>query len=213
MRVKLAAVIDGFSEDDSSVMHLRIPEARAYLTLATHFLRLAEGASAQLVRRKNALAVISDKKVTPAQYARKTGWSDHAVGIAILFNLYHCIELVLKGCLAIRAEPPNSHKLSELLTELKKSGLCPTLAATIAKFVRHIDGTSPLGRFLAANGIAIDSWYESLKYPKSRKGKPFTHIKLKYGGLSTVAFWRAVGQGAASLRKQSVAFLREAEGA
>ena len=194
-------------------MHQKAAEALPYLTLATHFMRLAEGACAQLVRRKNALAVVSDKQITPSQYARRTAWSDHAVGVAILFNFYHGIELILKGCLALQAQPPSNHKLSALLSKLEQSGLCPALAGTLATFVRHIDGASPLGQFLSANAIAIDSWYESLKYPKSKNGKPFSHPKLKYGSASTVEFWRAVERGAKLLRKQAVACLHEATGA
>ncbi len=194
-------------------MHSKEPEALAYLTLAVQFLRLAEGACEQLARRKNALAVVSASEITPDQYVRKTRWSDHAVGVAILFNFFHGTELVLKGCLAMSADPPSHHKLSELLGDLEQSGLCPALLVTIATYVRHIDGTSPLGLFLVANGITIDSWYESLKYPKSKRGKPFTHTKLKYGGGNTVAFWRMIGRGAAALRKQSVTFIREAQSA
>ena len=194
-------------------MHPQADEALPYLTLATHFLRLAEGACAQLVRRKNALTVVSDKPITPSQYDRRTGWSDHAVGVAILFNFYHGIELILKGCLALQAQPPGHHKLSKLLSELEQSGACPALAATLAPFVRRIDGASPLGQFLGANAIAIDSWYESLKYPKSKNGKTFSHTKLKFGSLSTVAFWRSVELGSKRLRKQAVACLREVQGA
>ncbi len=194
-------------------MHPRAAEALPYLTLATHFLRLAEGACGQLVRRKNVLTVVSDKLIAPSQYDRRTAWSDHAVGVAILFSFYHGIELVLKGGLALQSQPPGNHKLSKLLSELEQSGVCPALVATVATFVRRIDGASPLGQFLAANAIAIDSWYESLKYPKSKGGKTFSHTKLKYGSLSTVAFWRSLERGAKQLRKQAVACLREVQGA
>lgn len=193
----------------ATMLHSRDSESLAYLTLASHFLRLAEEACKQLAQSKNTSMVVSNKKITSNQIAWKTRWSDHAVGIAILFNFYHGIELVLKGCLTVCSDPPNTHALSKLLKDLEKSGLCPSVASIVATYVCQIDQASPLGLFLIANKIAIDSWFESLKYPKSKHGKPFIHTKLKYGGANTVEFWRTIGQGAAALRKQSVAFSRK----
>lgn len=179
-------------------------QALPYLTLALHFLRLAEAASAQISRRGNPHIVVSSERMTPAQYDRFTAWSDHTVGIAVLFNFYHGIELIIKGLLALQAQPPFHHRLTELLSCLEHNQICPALSGTLATLVRDIDSDSPIGRFLTANSIQIDSWYESLKYPKSAKGEMFSHTDLKYGSGGTVAFWRTIGSSAKRLRKQAV---------
>jgi hypothetical protein len=184
-------------------------EALSYLTLSTHFLRLAEGSSSLLVKRRNALSVVSGSQISPDEYFRKTQWSDHAVGVAILFNFYHGIELVLKGCISFYGNAPKSHSLSVLLEQFEQHAPDAQLALTLAKYIREIEITSPLGQFLSENAISIDSWYESLKYPKSVKGKPFSHTRLKYRGESAVKFWSSIRRGAATIRKHSVAFSRE----
>ena len=180
----------------------------AFLTVACYFLRLAEGACDLLARNANRLTVVSSSPITPASYSRSTRWSDHSVGVAILFNYFHGIELLLKGFLAISGTPPGHHKLSQLLADFDKSFSTTDLGATLARVVCNTGLQSPLGQFFSANSINIDSWYEALKYPTSKKGKPFSHAKLKYGGHDTVKFWKSVGRSAASLRKQSVALAR-----
>lgn len=187
-------------------------QALPYLKLAFHFLRLAEGASAQSTRRGNPHVVDSSKPMTPAQYDRATAWSDHAVGIAVLFNFYHGIELVIKGLLALQVQPPTHHRLTELLSCLEQDQVCTSLSATLATLVRDIDSDSPIGQFLNANSIKIDSWYESLKYPKSTNGKTFCHTELEYGSVGTLAFWRTLGSSAKQLRKQVVECLRKIDG-
>lgn len=176
----------------------------AYLKLASNFLQLAEGACEQLVKSINPSVVVTKAPISPAQYARRTRWSDHSIGVPILFNFFHGIELLLKGFLATSNSTSTGHKLSQLLAKFEEMLPGTKLGATIEKFVRNIDQQSPLGEFIAMNSIHIDDWYEALKYPKSMRGKSFSHKKLKYGGGKTIQFWSSIGSGSALLRKQAV---------
>jgi hypothetical protein len=183
-------------------------DAQAFFTLATHFLRLAESAAELLVRQGNALTVVTERPIAQLQYSRRTRWSDHAVGVAILFNFYHGIELVLKGCLSLDGSaPPNHHKLTTLLAQLEASAPNAPLTATLARQIGNANPASPLGQFLTANQISIDAWYQALKYPKGTTGQAYSHVRLKYGGGGTVAFWKGIKVGAASIRKQAVQHL------
>lgn len=178
--------------------------------MSSHFLRLAENAAGLLVRQKNTLTVVSSGEITPDQYFRRTRWSDHTVGVAILFNFFHGTELVLKGGIALAAKPPAHHRLSELLTQFEPFATNTALLGTLRQYVRDVEPGSPLGKFLQANSINIDSWYQALKYPTSAQGKRYSHVKLQYDSTNTLSFWRSIRRGAESIRKQAVAFYNDA---
>lgn len=186
----------------------------AYLSLATHFLRLAESSSDLLVRRRNALSVVSGKEISPDEYFRKTRWSDHAVGIAILFNFYHGVELTLKGSILHSGQKPSTtHSLSALHAQLKKLVPSSALVACLSDVIHKVDPTSPLGQFFSDNNVSIDDWYEALKYPESIKGKNFSHVKLKYRSESALKFWRSLSRNAKAVRLRALSFERGEAGA
>jgi hypothetical protein len=182
--------------------------ALAHWTMAVNFLRLTEGACGQLVAGKNAHVLVTDSPTDPLQYRHMTMWSDHSVGVPILFNFFHGIELILKGFIATASKVPTHHFLSKLHCEFEILFPRTVLGETISKFVCDIDPNSPLGRFNIANGINIDSWYQALKYPTSTKGKSFTHVELRYGGMRTVDFWESIELGSSSIRMDAVELAR-----
>jgi hypothetical protein len=192
-------------------MHTPTAQPLAFCQIGTNFLRLAEGACDQLAKNSNRLAVVGPTRIAPSTWDERTFWSDFRIGIPVLFNFFHGIELLLKGFLATSSPTPAHHRLSELLAAFEKAFPSTAFGKTVASFVRDIDPSTPLGRFIADNSITIDYWYEALKYPQSTKGKPFSHAALKYGGEATVDFWQSIGQGAALLRRQAVKLARGEE--
>lgn len=187
----------------------------AYGTIALHFLRLTEGACRELVAAENAHFVLSDVPIDQAAYDddaydEATRWSDHSIGVAVLFNFYHGVELLLKGFMRTSSgSKSGAHKLSQLLRAFEQSQGQVDLGSTLARRIRAIDPTCPMGEFLAKNAIGIDEWYEALKYPESLRGKVYTHRPLKYGDEATVPFWQALGEDAKRLRLQAVELSRK----
>jgi hypothetical protein len=185
-----------------------VTSALPHFLLCSHFLRLAENASGRLVGTRNALSVASGREVSPDDYLRKTKWSDHSIGVAILFNFYHGIELSLKASLSLKGETKHIHKLSELLNRHETLFPKSQLATTLERHIRTVDETSPVGRFLVENDVSIDAWYEAFKYPSLRSGKRLAHWTLQYGGSGTVKFWRGVKRDSSRIRKESIALWR-----
>lgn len=182
-------------------------EAHSYFVLAAHFLRLAEGAARKLVKTKNKISVVSGGDISVDCYARKTRWSDHSISIAVMFSFYHGIELTLKGCLLLNGLSKQTHRLSNLFEVFEQKHAGSELAVELSQHIVNISFNSPLGGFLKENQINIDSWYQSLKYPKSTNGENFSHWKLQYGGASTIKFWRKIKKSAKRIRKASNSFL------
>jgi hypothetical protein len=183
-------------------------DALPHFLLSSHFLRLAENASARLVGTHNSLWVVSGKDISPEEYFRKTKCSDHSVGVAILFNFYHGIELVLKAALVQRGEKKLVHTLTALLDRFEQHYPDSDLIKSLSPHVRTVDPGSPVGRFLASNNVPIDTWYQAFKYPSLKSGKQLTHWTLQYGGGGTVAYWRGIKSSASKIRKQAVALWR-----
>lgn len=80
-------------------------EALHYWRLATQYLDLTEAVSTELVRSGNPWVIVASE-LSDAQYRESTTWSDHRIGVAVLFNFYHGVELVLKGFLALGGSAP-----------------------------------------------------------------------------------------------------------
>lgn len=177
-------------------------KALARWTISEKFLRLAEASCAQLVANGNKHVLVSEG---PIDYEEATRWSDFSVGLPILFNFFHGIELLLKGFLVLAGrKPANRHELTILLSEFERLHNGSQLAQSLARNIRDIDADSPLGKHLKTNSIKIDDWYQALKYPESTKGQPFSHFDLKYGGSETLSFWQELGESARQLREQAV---------
>ncbi|WP_243318920.1 hypothetical protein [Geothrix paludis] len=184
-------------------------EAFNYWLIGIQYLRLAEAACNELVGRENASGVVFIGAVDWDEYLEATKWSDHSIGIAILFNFFHGIEVLLKGFLSLKAaSPPRHHRLSEILMEFEKEYPGTRLSSLVREYTEELCPYSPLGQFFRTNAISVDEWYEALKYPESKSGRSYRHTDLKYGGLDTVHFWKSIGNTAILLRKEAVQLSR-----
>jgi len=183
-------------------------QSLGYWTIGAQFLRLVHESCDELINSGNKHVVLTDSPLPPEEYGELTRWSDHSVGIPVLFNFFHGIELVLKGFLAANGKVPRHHRLTDLLRDFEAYYPNTALGASLDSSIRKIGSDTPFGRFLGANSIQIDSWYESLKYPESNSGQLFTHFDLKYGGVDAVPFWTGIQTASATIRSQAVALSR-----
>lgn len=173
-----------------------------YWTLAGDFLNLVEAGVGELVDKGNLWVVTGDSSVSK-KYDELTKWSDHRIGVPLLFNFYHGLELILKGFLAEKGQVPTHHRLTGLLADFTSKYPNTELAGIIGKYTTNLDPKSPLGQFFNANGVSVDQWYEALKYPESKKGKVFDHMDLQYGEMETLEFWKDIGQAAQVVREEA----------
>lgn len=187
-------------------------EALAYWRLATQYLDLAEAASAELVDSGNPSVVVADDPPSDAQYREASRWSDHRIGVAVLFNFYHGIELILKGFIALNGDAPClRHSLTQLLADFERRHPDTEVGVLISDYTSRLDTQSPLGRFFAENHTKVDHWYQALRYPESRQGQPFDHLVLKYGSSDCIRFWEALRRAVRDIRVASLE--RSLEGA
>lgn len=163
----------------------------AYWMLAAQFLRLAHESCVEIINSGNKYTLVSDVPISPLEFSHAVRWSDHAVGAGVLFSYFHGIELILKGFLSAAGIRLKHHRLTELLKKFEEYFPDTDLAKAVHKALPKAGENTPMGRFLDANTIQIDEWYEALKYPESRTGL-IDHFHLKFGGQTTISFWESV---------------------
>lgn len=178
--------------------------AIAYWTMGQRFLRMANVTSEQLVVTGNPWVVSSDEEISPDKYNEETKWADHSIGIPILFNFYHGIELMLKGTILFcdNEYKPRTHKFTSLIQKLKEH------LNEDSPFIKKIESytvvpDSIIKNFLDTNQINIDNWYESLKYPESNDNQEFTHLDLIYNSLRSLDFWKNLSSDSLEIIKLS----------
>ena len=113
------------------------------------------------------------------KYEELTRWNDFNIGVPILFNFYHGLELMLKGLILEcggNLEAKN-HKLSNLLGKLKSSESPPSdgVIQIFDKYVNH----GPFIEFFNSNDSNIDNFYQLLKYPESMKNEQFRFYEIR----------------------------------
>jgi hypothetical protein len=183
-------------------------ESIAYWRLGTRFLGLAQEACAELVAAGNANSVVWSAGDEPPSLEYVTRWSDFSVGVPVLFDFYHGIELLLKGFIAAAGGAPKGHKLAKLLVEFEAAYPATPLGTLIRIYTTNLDPGTPLGLFFKENSVTTDDWYQALKYPESTGGQAYDHSSLEYGGQDTVAFWSTLGEAAAALTREAVSLAR-----
>lgn len=194
-------------------MHKQSISALDYLSLGEKYLRAAHELSAGIVRNKNRSAVLTKTKLSLAQVDNRTRWSDTNLGVPLLFNFFHGIELTLKGQMVCAGQDKvKGHKLTVLLSQWVANSENTALRKLINQWLLP-KSNSPLFHFLTDNDVTIDEWYESLKYPEVNNQKPISHFKLKYGGQGSISFWLKLKTDSTEIRRLSVAIYINAKNA
>lgn len=182
--------------------------ALSYFTIGEKFLNLARISSDEIVKSNNQFMMVSDKPISPDELLDKIKWSDLEIGIPVLFNFYHGIELLLKGFILSSQDKSTGHHFSNLIE------ICENIYGSDLNFIKivkkhttELPKNSIIYKFLNENNISIDDWYEALKYPFDKKGNVFfNHFSLKYGGSKTVDFWWELSNTSELLVAQSSEF-------
>lgn len=176
--------------------------AISYWTMGQRFLKMANVTSQQLTESGNPWVVTSDKEISSEEYEQETKWADHNIGIPILFNFYHGIELMLKGFLLFFEDEGNlrTHKFTNLISRLKL--YLPPDDHFIEKVEIYTNNSNSIIKtFLSENNISIDGWYESLKYPERSVNEEFTHLPLIYNSGRVLDFWRILANDSLEIIK------------
>ncbi len=186
-------------------------KALSFFDIGFQYLDLCQKVALEISRAGNVWFMVQDGadfEKLDKEYDEATYWSDHKLAIPLLFNLYHGIELIIKGLLSLSKAEPKNHKLSALLAEAKKEHGETEFICHIEKYLIKEKLPEILNVFFDGSGIDVDEWYQALKYPESTKGKKYQHFPLKYQEEEGALFCAELHENVSLLRVSFVKYIR-----
>jgi len=158
-----------------------------YIGLAYQFWNLTRESIVEMEKLNNKNLVLSDHNPNLSEeenwelYANKTRWNDFNVGVPILFNFYHGLELIMKGLLQeIHQLPRNkSHKLSDYYSLLVDNEV--TFGSEIINLIGNfINANNPFSDFFTSNNGDVNDFYIYLRYPEpTNESKEYSYKEIR----------------------------------
>ena len=185
--------------------------ASSFWTVAFQYLMLVENVARETASDRNPLGLIKDVKegpITENEPLGATRWSDHTLIIPLLFNLYHGIELLVKGFLLITpgVDVKPRHSIQRLCREF--SAAYPNekeLNAFFQKYTEESQLPSLLNEFLRDNALTFGDLYQSLRYPSDQDFMDLNlYVQLKHRGMRGVNFFQELHDGIKLIRPLAV---------
>lgn len=180
-------------------------EAVRFFGLASNFWQLTLNVAGELVERGNPSSMFYEGWDWPTdeEYEEHTKWSDLNIIEPTLFNFYHGIELSLKSLILVKNEElKNDHKLSTLLTKVKQLYGDAEFIGFYEKYIFQKRLPEILNNFCLENGMTMDLYFQSLKYPTSTKGHKFNHSSLRSLGEDGKVLFQEIAVDLRSTRKE-----------
>lgn len=178
-----------------------------FLRLSIQYLQFVETVIKELLKQGNRRVVFSDQEITFEEFFEATKWSDQNIAEPLFFNLYHGIELLLKG---YSIKPLNGHALNNLFGKFKKENKDKLISEILQKYIgSNEELVEPLKSFFVNNKINADEYYNALRYPLSKdRKKQFEHYELKKISDENISFYKELMDDISILRVEVVTFGR-----
>jgi hypothetical protein len=178
-----------------------------YIGLSYQFLHLSREAIKEMELQGNRTTIISKadgESNNWEKYEELTRWNDFNIGVPILFNFYHGLELMLKGLILECGEnlEAKDHKLSNLLGKLKSSESPPS-DGVIQIFDKYVN-QGPFIEFFNSNDSNIDNFYQLLKYPESMKNEQFRFYEIRGTEKKGLTRFKEIRQDIQRLREEII---------
>jgi len=190
--------------------HTNIWRALGFWTIAIQYLDLSEKTSKKIHESGNEWIVVSrgsNWEKQDAEYKERTAWSDHNLGIPVIFNFYHGLELTLKGIIIAKGIDMKNHKLNALLDAVDEINYTDKIVSLIRPYVFDEFLPTILKEFLQESNISISNWYQALKYPESNKGEIYNHHSLKYREKDGANFFKKLSEDIHEIRLELVSYV------
>ena len=154
-----------------------------FITIGYNFLRLSINSIEEMNKQGNKTMIfmngdLSDED-SDLEFNERTKWNDQNIGIPILFNFFHGIELILKGLIIHCGGElgSNNHKLTDLLEKLKNMPNAPS--EQLLDHFKNVLMKNGLDDFFQENNKTVDSFYILFKYPEHNNGKSIKYFQIR----------------------------------
>lgn len=139
-------------------------------------------------------------------YDHKTRWNDFKIGVPLLFNYYHGLELLMKGLLqeTNNLPPKNTHKLSDYyeLIKTNQHAYSVKLVDLIGQFITE---SNPFKDFFLCNGGDVNDFYLMLRYPtKNKDSEEYQFKEIRGKGENGLVKWLQLRENTINIKKEIV---------
>jgi hypothetical protein len=183
-----------------------------YIGLAYQFWNLARESINEMEKLDNKKLIASnyDPNISDEEswknYEHKTRWNDFNIGVPVLFNFYHGLELFMKGLLQEIGklnEIQMNHSLVDVFHKIDEN--IDSLTPEIVELIEYYVGPeNPFQDFFESNDGSVNDFYIFLRYPTSKKGEnSYTFQKIRGNEQVGLDRFRKIRKGCAEL-KQSI---------
>jgi|TARA_B110000967_G_C18634013_1_gene435112 HEPN domain-containing protein len=155
-----------------------------FITIGYNFLRLSINSIEEMNKQGNNTEIFMDGNLSEEdsdlEFNERTKWNDQNIGIPILFNFFHGIELILKGLIINcdgKLEGKGTHELTRLLEKLEKTPNAPS--EQLLYHFKDVLKKNGLDNFFQENNETIDSFYILFKYPEQNNGKSIKFHQIR----------------------------------
>ena len=184
-----------------------------YFRLSLQYLHLVEAVIDESIKQGNQQVVISDSSISESDFYEKTKWSDFNIAEPTLFNLYHGIELLLKGYLKSCNTNVTSqgHKIDNLFSSFQNNfSDKKSIAEALKKYIgSNSELVEPLKSFFYENNITVSQYYDALRYPTDKKEIiTYSHYTLKGKGEKVIPFFKELRADIDFILRESVKYWR-----
>lgn len=188
----------------------------SFMPLAYNFWSIVQLLVEQMEKSGNKTMVISDYINSESEEERDKKAdevfkrNDNNVGIPIMFNFYHGLELFMKGLLEVEhiTLDKKDHNLQNLYKKIKanESKYTPSLIDLLKS---HIFDAKSLNPFFESNNIGVNDFYIGLRYPKNKLGdKQFKYYTIRGKQEETFKIYKAMSDATHDFREEVVKWLR-----
>lgn len=180
-----------------------------FLDFSTLFFNLVTATLTETIQGGNKNILISKPKSSIVQdYKKVTTWSDFRIFVPVLFNLFHGIELWLKGAHYLKEEPQSNsnHKLSYWLNLFKIDYPSQTSVYNILlDYIEPTNNCPILKAFYKTNNINnSDQFFEIFKYPYDKKhNTSFDYKDIRNLGDGGIGFFKKIIMDIEAINAQS----------
>lgn len=181
-----------------------------FIGLAYQFWDLTRESIVEMEKLENRKMIFYDYDASISEedswkkYEYDTRWNDFNVGVPVLFNFYHGLELFMKGLLQeigkLDSDKMN-HKLTDLFHEIADNQNSFTYEI-IELLKYYLDSENPFQQFFKDNEGDINDFYLFLRYPTTKNRKrSYTFKEVRGNEQIGLDRFRNIKKGCANLKK------------
>jgi hypothetical protein len=175
-----------------------------FIPIALHFWNIVQLLVAQMQTSGNKWYIQDDYSEEDNGVNEIFKRNDISLGVPLMFNFYHGLELFMKGLLELEdiSLDKTNHNLKDLYQIIKENeSRYPVSLIQVLK--KHIYNEKSYNPFFKDNNIDVNDFYIGLKYPQSKDGsKKYNYASIRGKEEETLKIYLAMNAAINELKEE-----------